>query len=120
MSCAEETTRAGELIGPNGVRVQADRCSTCVFFPGNRMHLAEGALADLVTRNRGKWLTCHQTLPIVAGHGHAAVCRGWADAYGLGEAMDELVGLFGREDVLPDIYPRDHFHFDYREPTSDA
>jgi hypothetical protein len=93
------TTSAGDLIGPYGVRVQSGRCDTCVFFPGNRMHLEPGRLADLVRVNRGKWLTCHQTLQIVRGYGHAAVCRGWVDAYGLGTALDELVELFGREDV---------------------
>lgn len=96
----DTTTTAGELIGEHGVRVLAEQCGTCVFFPGNRMHLRPGALADIVTTNRPTgWLTCHKTLSIVAGHGHAAVCCGWDRAYGLGTTLDELVELFGREDV---------------------
>lgn len=96
-------TRAGDLIGLNGVRVLAERCETCIFHPGNRMDLRAGRLADLVTTNRaaGGWLTCHKTLPAVAGYGRAAVCRGWADAYGLGPNVAELAEWFGREEVTP-------------------
>jgi hypothetical protein len=91
---------AGDLIGPHGVRVRLDKCTTCVFHPGNRMDLVPGRLADLVETNRGGWLTCHQTLRSVTGrHDTAAVCKGWEDAYGLGEGVTVLVAIFGREDV---------------------
>lgn len=99
----ETTTPAGDLIGLNGVRVLAQQCGTCVFFPDNRMHLRPGALHDLVTASRpAGWLTCHKTLSVVAGYGRAAVCCGWERAYGLGTTLDELVALFGREDVYPE------------------
>jgi hypothetical protein len=96
----DEGCRAGDLIGLHGVRVRKDRCTTCVFHPGNRMQLVEGRLADLVESNRGGWLTCHQTLPQASGRWHtAAVCHGWEQAYGLGLVLSELVAVFGREDV---------------------
>ena len=96
----DEGCRAGDLIGLHGVRVRKDRCGTCVFHTGNRMCLREGALADLVHANRGGWLTCHQTLPMVTNRWHtAAVCKGWAQAYGLGLVLTELVEAFGREEV---------------------
>lgn len=63
-------------------RLLADRCATCVFRPGNLMHLQPGRLASLVADNlaAGAVLTCHSTL-----HGQTedeAMCRGFFDAYG--------------------------------------
>lgn len=94
-------TKAGDLIGEHGVRVQTEQCSTCVFHPGNLMQLAPGRLKDLIeTNERGGWLTCHQTLPEVTGrYDTPAVCKGWERSYGLGPAVDLLIAIFGREDV---------------------
>lgn len=95
-------SRAGDLIGLHGVRVLAEQCPTCVFRPGNPMYLEPGALHEIVATNRagGTWLTCHKTLPEVAGYG-AAACRGWEIAYGLGPVVNDLIHWFGREDVEP-------------------
>jgi hypothetical protein len=62
------------------VHVLAERCDTCVFHPGNRMHLNPGRLRDLVESNLAldTALVCHSTL----GTEHNAVCRGFFDAYG--------------------------------------
>lgn len=61
-----------------------EKCSTCVFRPGNLMHLEQDRLKDLVQTNReaDTAFACHQTLP----HNHEytadpAVCRGYFDAY---------------------------------------
>jgi len=60
------------------IHVQAHRCTTCVFRPGNPMHLAPGRLQDLVETNLAAdtAFACHQTL-----HGDEALCRGYVDAY---------------------------------------
>jgi hypothetical protein len=65
------------------VHVLSERCSTCVFRPGNLMSLHEGRLADLVEANRAadSALTCHQTLPYSGTGAEPAVCRGYYDAY---------------------------------------
>jgi hypothetical protein len=63
----------------------AERCSSCVFRPGNLMSLSPGRLADLVQGNldNGAALICHQTLDY-GDHPEfgEAVCRGFYDAYG--------------------------------------
>lgn len=66
------------------IHVLADRCSTCVFRPGNPMNLGEGRLADLIESNLSadSALTCHQTLPNnPAYEAPPALCRGFFDAY---------------------------------------
>lgn len=68
-----------------GVRLLAEQCSTCVFRPGNLMHLAPGRLRDLIAVNRraGGYLVCHQTLNAGGRHDPAtrgeALCRGFYD-----------------------------------------
>jgi hypothetical protein len=66
------------------VHVLAEQCSTCVFRPGNPMHLQPGRLAELVDHNRreGAALVCHKTLPY-GDHPEVgqAICRGYFDAY---------------------------------------
>jgi hypothetical protein len=62
----------------------AEQCSTCIFRPGNLMHLHKGRLADVANTNRkqGTALICHQTLSY-GDHPEVgeAVCRGFYDAY---------------------------------------
>jgi len=70
------------------VHVLKERCSTCVFRPGNLMNLNEGRFKDLVETNRERdtAFACHQTL---YGQTPAeAICRGYFDAYG-----DEITPL---------------------------
>lgn len=66
------------------VAVLSEKCRTCVFRPGNLMHLAPGRLRRLVESNlaAGALLTCHDTLPY-GPHPEAgeAVCRGFWDRY---------------------------------------
>lgn len=79
-----EAVSGGDLLGPNGPRVCADRCATCIFHPGNRMQLRPGRVRQMVRDSLagGGFITCHSTLPSTAGPGRAAVCRGFFDAYG--------------------------------------
>lgn len=79
-------------------RLLSERCSTCVFWPGNLMHLREGRLQELVNDNLrdGGALTCHQTLsygehPDVG----EAVCRGFYDAVGDRSQIVRIVERLG-------------------------
>ncbi len=61
------------------IRLCATRCDTCVFRPGNLMHLTPGRLKTLVETAIAKegHIVCHDTLdhrPEVPG----AICRGFA------------------------------------------
>lgn len=74
---------AGSRLG--GLRVLVEKCSTCIFRPGNQMDLRDGRVEDLVSRAvaGGGYITCHATLPalkpIPVGE---AVCRGFYDVHG--------------------------------------
>lgn len=74
--------RIGNSYRDGKIHVMSERCSTCVFRPGNLMQLHEGRFKDLVETNRQRdtAFACHQTLaskPLAE-----AVCRGYFDAYG--------------------------------------
>jgi hypothetical protein len=65
--------------GTMRVRLCARRCDTCVFRPGNLMHLTPTGLRSLVeaaTQARGH-ITCHDTLLGNERDLPGAVCRGW-------------------------------------------
>ncbi|MCK7627261.1 hypothetical protein MUU72_29905 [Streptomyces sp. RS10V-4] len=58
------------------VRVCQDRCTTCIFRPGNLMNLAPGRVANMVNRavaDEGH-IVCHKTLGTTA----PAICEGFA------------------------------------------
>jgi hypothetical protein len=63
------------------VHVCQDLCATCVFRPGNLMHLEPGRLAALVAQARANEsaIICHTTLAD-DGTGNAA-CRGFYDRH---------------------------------------
>lgn len=66
------------------VHVLDAKCSTCIFRPGNLMHLSEGRKQDVVDGNvqNDSALTCHQTLPgWPPGTHKPAVCRGFYDVH---------------------------------------
>lgn len=58
------------------VRQCADMCATCIFRPGNLMHLAPGRLQDMVrtTAQSNGHIVCHSTLDTDA----PAICAGYA------------------------------------------
>lgn len=54
------------------------KCSTCIFRPGNLMHLEEGRVENMVAEcieTQGT-IPCHKTLD-----GDNAVCRGFFDVH---------------------------------------
>ncbi|MFE9770622.1 hypothetical protein ACFYOV_02850 [Streptomyces sp. NPDC005931] len=58
------------------VRVCEDRCTTCIFRPGNLMNLEPGRVAGMVNRavaDEGH-IVCHKTLGTEA----PAICEGFA------------------------------------------
>lgn len=64
------------------VHVLREQCSTCIFRPGNLMHLQEGRVKQMVDQASGdeSVITCHQTLPYGGYEAEPAVCRGYWDA----------------------------------------
>ena len=61
------------------VHIQAAKCSTCIFRPGNLMHLAPGRVDEMVAQclDEDTAIVCHDTLD-----GDQALCRGFVDVYG--------------------------------------
>ena len=65
-------------------RLLSRECATCIFKPGNRMHLAPGRLKQLVAEARADdhgYIVCHSTLPYAGSPIPPAICRGFADRY---------------------------------------
>lgn len=67
-------------------RLLQTMCDTCVFHPGNLMHLKSGRLKDMVegALAEGTYIVCHSTLPgaLNAEGTQAAVCRGFYEKFG--------------------------------------
>lgn len=68
-------------------RVKKEQCETCIFRPGNPMHLEPRRLKQLIeeTKAADSFITCHETLdiwneeaPEREGELEAA-CRGYLD-----------------------------------------
>lgn len=82
----EGTVHDYDVLDADGKpRVLDDKCPTCVFRPGNLMHLRPGRLRDMVDSalTAGTWITCHQTLPYHPDNaGWQAICRGFYDHHG--------------------------------------
>ncbi|MGW5079514.1 hypothetical protein [Micromonospora echinospora] len=84
-------------------RLLSRQCSTCIFAPGNRMHLPAGRLRDLVTeaRREESFIVCHDTLPhYLYPEASPAICRGFADRYRT-QALQLIERLFGFVEVDP-------------------
>lgn len=67
-------------LGPfrdDGVFVMREKCATCIFHPGNLMHLKPGVVAKMKrgSDERGTAIVCHE----VMNTPRAAVCRGYYD-----------------------------------------
>ncbi|HZN73855.1 MAG TPA: hypothetical protein VFC00_19480 [Micromonosporaceae bacterium] len=90
-------------------RLLSRQCATCIFRPGNPMHLAPNRLRELVAQARGTagYIICHCTLPTCAGNGaEPAVCRGFADRYTTWQ-LQLIARLWGFVEVDPpdDVVP---------------
>ncbi|MFI9643551.1 HAD domain-containing protein [Micromonospora sp. NPDC051925] len=84
-------------------RLLSRQCPTCIFRPGNPMHLTEGRLRDLVAeaRQNESFVVCHDTLPYHRDAGvKPAICRGFADRYST-QALQVIERLFGFIEVDP-------------------
>lgn len=59
------------------VRLCSEMCGTCIFRPGNQMHLQRGRVAQMARDSRAKegHIVCHTTLDT----DEPAICRGYAD-----------------------------------------
>lgn len=92
------------VFSDNRVHVMADKCSTCIFRPGNLMRLAPGRVKEMVDGAvaDGSVIPCHKTI-----HGSAeqeAVCRGYYDGQ-----VDKVLALMlaytmGMIEEMPDAY----------------
>lgn len=84
-------------------RLLSRQCGTCIFKPGNVMHLTTGRLSDMVAQchANGSFIVCHDTLPHGA-HPHAepAICRGFYDRYST-QALQVIGRLWGFAEVEP-------------------
>lgn len=60
------------------VHVNQRMCPTCIFRPGNLMHLKEGRVEEMVAEATGNdsVIPCHETLG-----DEPAVCRGFFDKH---------------------------------------
>ncbi|MBQ1022774.1 hypothetical protein [Micromonospora sp. C95] len=84
----------------------ARECATCIFKPGNPMHLDPGRLKQMVTEACGDagYIICHSTLPYAGSPVPPAVCRGFADRYRTWQlqVMERLWGFVDIEPPEPD------------------
>lgn len=84
-------------------RLLSRQCATCIFKPGNLMHLQEGRLKDLVSETRATeaFIVCHSTLPhYLYQDAKPAICRGFADQYTT-QALQIIGRLWGFIEVEP-------------------
>lgn len=76
-----ESDLSVDVADPETMRVRlcADRCTTCIFRPGNLMYLSPGRLKGMVDAAVAKkgHVTCHDTLAHNEAGLPGAVCRGW-------------------------------------------
>jgi hypothetical protein len=83
-------------------RLLARECPTCIFRPGNPMHLAPGRLRQMVTeaRQESGYIICHSSLPYRHDGAQPAICRGFADRYTTWQL--QVIGrLWGFAEVEP-------------------
>jgi hypothetical protein len=86
----------------NKVRVLDGKCTTCIFRPGNLMHLEPGVVKALVEGavndpTGGGHIACHDTLDLPA----AAICRGFWDAHADKIALLQLAQRMGVVEYVP-------------------
>lgn len=72
-------TRKPPVYRDGKLYVMAERCSTCIFRPGNLMSLQPGRQRDMLEAAKANdaAVICHQTLDGREG----AICRGSLDAF---------------------------------------
>jgi len=80
----------GNAYRDGKVHLMSEKCPTCVFRPGNLMHLEPGRVAEMVKEAKAEEsaIICHSTLD-----GDNAVCRGFFDRHST--ATLQLAERFG-------------------------
>lgn len=84
-------------------RLLSRQCASCIFRPGNLMHLREGRLRDLIAETRAaeSFIVCHSTLPHYRyPEARPAICRGFADRYST-QALQVISRVWGFVEVDP-------------------
>lgn len=103
----EEDTRQDAVGADRKLRVLTEKCSTCIFRPGNPMRLDAGRVRGMVedALTGGGYITCHQTLTYGDHPGFGpAVCRGFHDAHGYRSNLIRIMGrLGGITEVAPPV-----------------
>jgi len=93
----KEYTDTGKLA------VLAEQCGTCIFRPGNLMHLRPGRVASMVAECYSKqlFIMCHETMESDntddEDNATGPICRGFYDAHG---HISQKVRIFGRLDAI--------------------
>ena len=89
------------------VHVMAEKCSTCIFRPGNLMDLAPGRVAGMVRDclEQDSTIVCHKTL--YRRTRKHAVCRGFFDAYQGDIAPLRLAVAMGKIKEQPITIPKE-------------
>lgn len=85
-------------------RVLNTKCPTCIFRPGNPMHLSPGRRDELVAQAlaRDSWIVCHATLPATGNAiGNQAICRGFWDVHATDSAGCRLATALGGPVQVP-------------------
>jgi len=85
-------------------RVLDDKCPTCIFRPGNLMHLDTGRREEMVEAalGNGSWIVCHTTLPDAGiPIGEQAICRGFWDVHARDSLGCRLAVAFGGPVFVP-------------------
>lgn len=80
----------------NRVHVLARKCSTCIFRPGNKMHLEDGRVEEMIESSveAGGVIACHDTIHRDDGV-RRAICRGFYDVHGMRVWLLRLAKLMG-------------------------
>lgn len=91
------------------VHVMAQKCSTCVFHPGNRMHLSPGRLKGMAenVQETGVPFSCHQTLSYASDeytdhYDGNALCAGAVEVYGDQSHVIRMAHVYG---VIEEVEP---------------
>lgn len=99
----EEALRGVDLLDEQGLRVMSGPCSTCIFRPGNLMHLHPGrvkGMVDAVVEHDG-FTPCHKTL----SQRPATLCHGMTKRH-----PGQIVRVFTDMGYIHEIDPEEVEH----------
>lgn len=82
----------------------ARKCPTCIYRPGNLMHLQPGRREDMenAANELGSWIVCHATLTANGTPlGEQAICRGYWDVHQRNSFGCRLANYYGGPVEVP-------------------